>query len=253
MGPHATMQMGGYLREQILKNAEVFFRPLLAETKKEKIGGGDVKLKTKDLESKIEIFVDPTQSTAVLTYPIDTDDKSGHGRIYVEDRFVFDPATKTLIGNPQRSFRLGDGAAGSAPWGSLFGRLKELEKSAPLKKEDPKVLKFFNDVLLQIPAPSGVEDDGGGKTPQPSAPPPSSKQPPVPSSLGSLSSLAAVTPAKTVEEAHLRRLAVALSVTGGPWGGDMKGMNLLRRGLAELASTGFTKEGPAAFTILLES
>src|SRR4029450_8904033 len=58
---------------------------------------------------------------------------------------------------------------------------------------------------------------------------------------------------KTVEEAHLRRLATALSVTGGPWGGDGSGMRLLRGGLPDLASTGFKKETPAAFAVLLET
>src|SRR5215467_1590736 len=130
MGPRAKMQIEGYLRDQILKDTRIF-NPVTGEAGKEKIYGSYVKVKTRDPDSQIEISWDGDQATATFTYTVDTDANKLNGRLYVDDRFVFDTKSQRLI-DVNRSFRMGAGAAGSSNWGSLFGRLKKLEKDSPL-------------------------------------------------------------------------------------------------------------------------
>src|SRR5262245_29289534 len=106
MGARLKLQMGGYLRDQILKDVRIF-NSVVAEAGQEKIDAADVMIKTKDAESQLEIVKEPSRSVATFTYPIDTDGNQKNGRLYVEDRFVFD-ADKNLL-EVKRSFRMGPG------------------------------------------------------------------------------------------------------------------------------------------------
>src|SRR5262249_7898005 len=158
------------------------------EAGKEKIDAADVKVKTKDPDSQIEISLDGDQATAILTYTVDTDADKQNGRLYLEDRFVFDPKAQKLI-DVKRSFRMGAGAAGLANWGSLYGRLKKLEENSPLTVQDPVVTKFFKDVVLQIPEPS---EDSAPSTAATPAPIPKTEPA---SPMGSLTAIRSLTPA----------------------------------------------------------
>src|SRR4030095_5371780 len=168
------IQMGGYVRERILSNTDIFL-PVTGETRKADLDGKPVNIKTGDAESQIEVSSDAKGRTAVFVYPLDNDPENSNGRLYVEDRFVFDPQTKTF--EVDRQFRRAQGTEGLRYWDDLYQRLDQVKRDFPLKKEDPKVQKFFNEVVLSLPEPLEGE---GGETP---ASPASSASPPSPSLL----------------------------------------------------------------------
>src|SRR5262245_58655463 len=156
---HIKFQMEGYLRDFILKDTDIF-DPVVSrvdENSKESGKGFSPNIKTKDRQSQVEITKGSDHSTVVLSYPIDTDADASNGRLYLEDQFVFDRSTETLQ-EVHRTFRMSGGSAGSDDWGTLYGRLKKLEEEEPLKKEDPKVQKFFKDVVLKTPEPADLPE-----------------------------------------------------------------------------------------------
>src|SRR4030095_9597378 len=150
------IQMGGYVRERILSNKDIFL-PVTGETLKADLDGKPVNLKTGDPESQILVSSDPKGRTAVFTYPLDNDPDTSNGRLYAEDKFNYAPETKNF--EVRREFRRASGTEGLSYWGDLYKRLEVMKQRSPLQKEDPKVQKFFNEVVLNLPEPTENEGE----------------------------------------------------------------------------------------------
>lgn len=181
MGPPLKIQMGGLVRAQILNNREIF-TPILQETQKTVIDSKPVYLSTSDEESRISITSSGDQTTVLLTYAIDNDDDKSNGRLKLEDQFIYDNKTKKLL-SVQRAFS----ASMEKPelWNPLFNKLTE---RGTLKTDDPDVVKFFKNVILELPQASDL---------------PASPESPM---FFGLSTFSVPTPPDNLEAAHLRRL-----------------------------------------------
>jgi serine/threonine protein phosphatase PrpC len=239
MGTRLKLQMKGYFSDQILKDTRIF-NSVVAEAGQEQIEAANVKVKTKDAESQLEVVKESDRSSATFTYPIDTDADQKNGRLYVEDRFVFDGEKRLL--EVKRSFRMGSGAAGLPAWASLFGRLKKLEEAAPLETEDPVVRKFFEDVVLKLPEPVEGEEPSSSAAAQESL------------SLSS-ASLSVVRPppaAANLSQAHLRRLIAASSLLSAPFFPGSENSELFRAGLLQLINGEFDGKAGGSFQALAE-
>src|SRR5262245_59643820 len=98
------IQMNGYLRDRILGNAVIFVPD--ADDTLQSISDGDPKhpvvVKTVDLESRIDVSHHEKGLQASFIYPLDSDPDKTNGRLYAEDRFLFDPETKEF--SVKRSF-----------------------------------------------------------------------------------------------------------------------------------------------------
>jgi len=134
--------------------------PVVGELRKVSLPGEKLELKTADPESTVEFSTKPEGTSAILTYPLDTDDNPDNGRLYLEDRFLIHPTEKTLI-DIKRSFRASEDASSlSEPWKTLLKRLKKIEQT-PIQNDDPRAIGFFRDIVLKIP---GLEEAGRQET-----------------------------------------------------------------------------------------
>lgn len=96
-------------------------------------------LKARDPEARTEAEVRPNGDVEItLVLPFDSNDQAADGRIYLKDRFLFDPTQKVLKAY-QRSFEL---AGNSAPaWQAWLAKYRATLRPPP-KLNDPKILDF---------------------------------------------------------------------------------------------------------------
>ncbi|MCE9623981.1 MAG: hypothetical protein K8R69_00795 [Deltaproteobacteria bacterium] len=138
---------------ELLRNRTAFFSGISSAE-----GAGSLAVLGKDAEARIERSVASTGEVAIdLIFPVDDNANPADGRIYVQDRFVFDASEQTFK-KYERSFSYN--GKGSATWQDWLKKLQGAAKpgadesrefglavarshSRPLSAEDPKILQVF--------------------------------------------------------------------------------------------------------------
>lgn len=226
MGSSLKFQMGsGYVRRQIIANSDIF-APIFVKTNRLALNGKPVLINTEDDEAKVKVEATSSQTTATFIYPVDTDEKDLNGRVYFEDRFVFNPKERKLI-DVHRTYRMTAGTENFSFWSSLYKDLKGLKD---LDVDDRYVQRFFQKVVLDLPQPSELYEEGDEKSsPPPSAPSKPSVAPPV----FSINTFRAISSPNNLEEAFARRLICALPTLTGAFGDSPDSTFLVQTGLLD--------------------
>jgi PPM family protein phosphatase len=233
MAPQVTFKIEGSLRRNILANADIF-TPVLGVTENLRVEGANPSIKTKDPESHLIVEVKPQSAEALFVYAVDIDDKPGNGRLYMEDRFVYDPKDKKLL-DVKRDFRLGAGA-NSEDWKNLLNSLKEREKASPLRRDALVVSRFFSRVVLDLPPPQQVSGEEVIPSPKTDTPKEAYLEAPI-LTLGRGSGLV------SFEGARFRRMTMALPLLTSDFSEIPGGPTLLGDGLIHLLG-GFSDKNP---------
>ncbi|HKX12307.1 MAG TPA: hypothetical protein VJP40_04070, partial [bacterium] len=116
----------------LLKQHQDFFSSVLDlyDGKGETPQKTPLKFKPADAEARTEAEVKPNGDVEVtFIIPLDDNEKAGDGRVYLKDKFVFDPTQKVLKGY-KRSFEH-NGQGDSNAWKGWLGKYEALLKDGP--------------------------------------------------------------------------------------------------------------------------
>ncbi|HKY62117.1 MAG TPA: FHA domain-containing protein [bacterium] len=131
MSGNASFRLSRETRD-LLKQHQDFFSSVLDlyDGKGDNPQKTPLKFKPSDLEAKTEAEVKPNGDIEVtFIIPLDDNEKAGDGRVYLKDKFVFDPTQKVLKGY-QRSFEH-NGKGDVAAWKGWLGKYEALVKNGP--------------------------------------------------------------------------------------------------------------------------
>src|SRR4030095_12266657 len=146
MGAALRLPIEGPLHREVLENKH-FFSTVTAASRSSSGDGPRPKVQTGDSESEVRLEKEGAFTVATFTYSFDNDSDPSNGRIYLKDRFVFDPRQKKLHHAERNFFLKSDSVDGYLE--NLNDRLKQRE---PPLSADPRGLnRFFENVVLKIP------------------------------------------------------------------------------------------------------